>query len=92
MNIGSIIALFVILFVAFIPTMVAYLRGHVNTLPIFLTNLFFSWTGIGWLITLIWACNSSVKPKTFDSRVDAAYHRAKDRERRAMDDFNKSDY
>ena len=39
----------------FIPSLIALLRGHHNTFAIFLTNLIFGWTVIGWFITLIWS-------------------------------------
>jgi hypothetical protein len=39
----------------YIPTMVAAGKHHNSTLGIFLTNLLLGWTGIGWLVALIWA-------------------------------------
>jgi len=39
----------------FIPTIIALARNHRNKLAIFLVNLFFGLSGIGWIITLIWA-------------------------------------
>ena len=46
-----------LLFVAayFLPTVVAGVRGHKNTLAIFLLNLFLGWTLFGWLGALIWS-------------------------------------
>jgi Superinfection immunity protein len=43
------------LFIYFIPTQVAQNRKHIDTLPIFLTNLFLGWTFLGWVVALIWA-------------------------------------
>jgi hypothetical protein len=40
----------------FLPTLVATSRKHPNALPIFLVNLFFGWTFVGWVISLVWAC------------------------------------
>jgi hypothetical protein len=40
----------------FLPTLVAKSRRHPNLLAIFLVNLFFGWTFVGWMIALIWAC------------------------------------
>lgn len=37
------------------PGIIALKRGHVNAIPITLTNLFFGWTVVGWAIALIWA-------------------------------------
>lgn len=46
----------------FLPTLVAKSRNHPNTLAIFLVNLFFGWTFIGWVISLVWACTRPVVP------------------------------
>lgn len=40
----------------FAPTLVAYCREHHNAGMIFVLNLFFGWTIIGWVIALLWAC------------------------------------
>ncbi|MFS2317781.1 superinfection immunity protein [Maricaulis sp. D1M11] len=39
----------------FLPTLIALIRGHHNTFAIFLTNLLLGWTGIGWIVALIWS-------------------------------------
>lgn len=39
----------------FIPTFVALMSENRNLLPIFILNLFFGWTIIGWVGALIWA-------------------------------------
>jgi len=39
----------------FLPTVIGMFRGHDNTFAIFLTNLIFGWTGIGWFVALIWS-------------------------------------
>ena len=44
----------------FTPTYVAYQRQHSNIMPIFLTNLFFGFTGIGWVAALIWSMTDNV--------------------------------
>ena len=38
----------------FLPTIVASNRGH-HVTGILLLNLFFGWTGIGWIALLLWA-------------------------------------
>jgi uncharacterized membrane protein len=45
----------------FLPSIVAALRNSRHTLAIFLINLFFGWTVIGWIIALIWAITSEPK-------------------------------
>ena len=47
--------LILILMIYFMPTIVAHQAGHKNTQAISTANLFFGWTGIGWIICLIWA-------------------------------------
>ena len=50
-----ILALAVSLFISFLPFIVALLRKHPQKVPIFLLNLLLGWTGIGWVVALIWA-------------------------------------
>jgi hypothetical protein len=45
----------------FVPSFVAYQRNHRNAGPIFLTTLFFGWTGIGWIVALIWAFSDNTR-------------------------------
>jgi hypothetical protein len=49
---GSGLVLFLIYFA---PAIIAFLRGHLSSIAILITNLVFGWTGIGWLIALIWS-------------------------------------
>lgn len=51
----GIIGFIISLVIYFVPTIVAALRHHRNTLAIFLVNLFFGWTFIGWVGALVWA-------------------------------------
>ena len=44
----------------FVPAIIAYGRRHKNSVPILLTCFIFGWTGIGWLVALIWAHTSNV--------------------------------
>ncbi len=39
----------------FLPTIIAIARHHRNLLAIILINVFLGWTGVGWLVALIWA-------------------------------------
>lgn len=41
--------------VYFLPTFIAVKRNHSNRTPIMLTNIFFGWTVVGWVVALIWA-------------------------------------
>jgi hypothetical protein len=48
------ITLSVLTLLYFLPTIIAANRGH-NITGILLLNLFFGWTGIGWLAMMLWA-------------------------------------
>jgi len=39
----------------FLPTFIAHVRGHNNTLAIGVLNLILGWSFIGWCVALIWA-------------------------------------
>lgn len=62
--IGLIVALVIGLVILFIPTFIAFRRGHPNRWPIFLVNLIFGGTGLGWFGSLIWALNAVHKSPT----------------------------
>src|SRR5260370_9940698 len=44
------------------PTMIAACRHHRNATAIFLVNVFFGWSVLGWLIALIWSVTANVTP------------------------------
>jgi hypothetical protein len=43
----------------FLPAIVAIVRGHPNSLAIFILNLLLGWTFIGWVIALVWSFTSN---------------------------------
>jgi hypothetical protein len=51
----------------FLPIFVAGRRNHHQIGPIAIVNMFLGWTGLGWLIALIWAC-SWVRPQVENPR------------------------
>jgi hypothetical protein len=59
---GTLVGFAFALALLFLPTLVAKSRNHPNTLPIFLVNLFFGWTFIGWVISFVWACMRPTQP------------------------------
>ena len=59
---GTLVGLAFSLALLFLPTLVARSRNHPNTLPIFLVNLFFGWTFVGWMVALIWASTRPANP------------------------------
>lgn len=52
----------VLLFIAFLPTAIAVIRGHQDSFAIFLTNLLLGWTFVGWLVALIWSFTAKRLP------------------------------
>jgi ABC-type transport system involved in cytochrome c biogenesis permease component len=45
----------IVFVVYFIPTIVAFRRGHHNRWPIAVLNFFLGSTGIGWVLALVWS-------------------------------------
>lgn len=39
-----------------LPFLIALARHNVSVTGIFFLNFFLGWTGIGWIIALLWAC------------------------------------
>jgi len=39
----------------FLPTILALIRKHPDTLAIFLLNFFLGWSFIGWVVALVWS-------------------------------------
>lgn len=42
-----------------IPTLIAYRRNHPSKLAISLVNLLLGWSGIGWIVALIWSATNA---------------------------------
>lgn len=42
----------------FVPTIIAWKREHHQLLAIFVLNLVFGWTFLGWIAALIWSCTA----------------------------------
>ena len=45
----------------FLPSIIGCWRDHHNSKSIFISNLLFGWTVLGWAITLIWSFSSIQK-------------------------------
>jgi hypothetical protein len=43
----------------FLPSIIAFKRGHSDFTMIVLINLFLSWTVIGWIVALVWSLSRS---------------------------------
>lgn len=50
-----VLAVCAILYLYFLPFTVAYARRHNCAKTVFLMNLLLGWTGLGWIILLVWA-------------------------------------
>ncbi len=48
------------IFLYFLPSIIAHNKRDFGA--IFLVNLLFGWTVVGWIIALVWACAAEVKP------------------------------
>jgi hypothetical protein len=54
--------LFFAVLLYFLPTIIGH--GKRDSAGIFLVNLLFGWTGVGWIIALLWACASEPRVST----------------------------
>lgn len=45
----------------FLPSVIASSREHKNKPAIVVLNLFLGWTGLGWIVALIWAFTDNTK-------------------------------
>ena len=52
-----------IYFIYFTPTLIAVKNSYNNKFFIFICNLLFSWTIIGWLLSIVWVFNYKLKNK-----------------------------
>jgi len=38
-----------------LPSLISFLQRNKNWMAVFLLNLFLGWTGIGWVVALVWS-------------------------------------
>ena len=57
MNAGVVLLLLVSLLFYFLPAFMAYRRNR-QPAAVFILNLFFGWTLVGWVAALIWAASN----------------------------------
>ena len=67
---GILILIFISFVIYFLPSIIAFSRSHRNRWIIFLINLIFGATLIGWLITFIWSLNKIDDPIKGGSKYD----------------------
>ena len=51
----SLLTFMLIICLIFLPTIVAYKNGKRNRFAIFLVNVLLGWTGIFWVVALVWS-------------------------------------
>ncbi len=54
-NLLGLLTLAALIFAYFVPAIVAGVQGKRTTAAIFFLNFFLGWTGIFWVIALVWA-------------------------------------
>jgi len=55
MNGAIIFLIIIVLFLYFLPSIIAFWRGKKNSGAIFALNLFLGWSIVGWAVSLSWA-------------------------------------
>lgn len=61
----------ILLFVGFLPTLIAFYRHHHQRMAIFVLNAILGVTVIGWIIALVWAATAVVSPTVTGIRSSA---------------------
>lgn len=54
----SVFLLIILALIYLLPTIIAFSRGHASRWGIFATNLLLGWSGIIWLVVLIWSLSN----------------------------------
>lgn len=49
------LVLMILMFFGFLPSLIAFVRGHHNRYAILVLNLLLGWTLIGWAVALVWS-------------------------------------
>jgi CHASE2 domain-containing sensor protein len=60
----EIVGLFALVVLHFAPTLIAASRKHPRRIAIFVINLLFGWTVVGWIAALVWALSPPHQPAT----------------------------
>jgi len=56
LNFAEIGLLIIVIFGLYLlPSLISFLRQNKNWMAVFLLNLFLGWTGIGWVVALVWS-------------------------------------
>ncbi|NOZ65514.1 MAG: superinfection immunity protein [Alphaproteobacteria bacterium] len=49
---------FILFILYFLPIMIAGYRDHDRSISILLLNIALGWTGVGWILALVWSLSS----------------------------------
>ncbi len=60
---GTVCAAVVAVPIYFLPTGIAFARGHRSLAPILLVNLLLGWTFVGYVVALVWAFTADQRPR-----------------------------
>jgi hypothetical protein len=69
MLILEIAALMALAVLHFAPTFIAVWRKHPRRIAIFVINLLFGWTIVGWIVALVWSLSPPREPARETSRL-----------------------
>lgn len=61
---SALLVLVIALAAYFLPTIIAFVRGHASKWGIFATNLLLGWSLIFWIVTLIWSLSNKGQSQT----------------------------
>jgi hypothetical protein len=64
-----------VLFLYFLPAIIANKRGHNSGMAILVLNLFLGWTFLGWVLALVWAFTGDTRSAAW-ARADSALQNA----------------
>ncbi|MGE4798981.1 superinfection immunity protein [Yersinia hibernica] len=71
---SSIVNSLILIILYFIPFIIAKNRKHNKSGAIFLANLLFGWTLIGWAVALVWSLSANVAPLGVIAKKDLKPH------------------
>lgn len=93
MEIIGVALVILLIFIYFLPALVANGSNHSKALSITVLNIFLGWTLLGWVIALVWAVSEENQKKENISLKDVAaqierLHQLKDRGIITEEEFN----
>ncbi|WP_421846220.1 superinfection immunity protein [Novosphingobium sp.] len=71
LSLPHLIVLLIVLPLSFAPTIIAFSRKHAKKWLVLALNLLAGWTGIGWILALIWAIIG--KPANAETSTDGVF-------------------